>query len=148
MASIVVPCAECGAKSRIPDMKQHLGPKCGKCKSALELKDYVVPVELSDSTMDSFIKAEKLPVLVDFFSPTCGPCSTLAPVLKNMTRKYFKRIIICTADTSRNPGCSAYYKIKGVPTLMFFKAGSIVDQIEGLPDLSLLESKIQYYAGK
>lgn len=146
MASIVVLCPECGGKNRIPDTKQHLGPKCGKCKARLELKEHTVPVELSDADMDSFIKREKLPVLVDFFSPTCGPCSTLAPVLRNLTRKYYKKLLVCTVDTSRNPGCSAYYKIQGVPTLIFFKNGEILDQITGLPDVSLLESKMDYYS--
>jgi len=98
--------------------------------------------------MDTFIKAEKLPVLVDFFSPTCGPCGTLAPVLKKLTRKYFKRLVVCTVNTSHNPGCSAYYKIKGVPSLIFFKEGHIADQLEGLPDVSLLDSKMNYYASK
>jgi thioredoxin 2 len=148
MSNIVVPCSDCGAKSRIPDMKQHLSPKCGKCKAALEVKDHVVPVELTDGNMDGFIKAEKLPVLVDFFSPTCGPCSTLAPVLRNLTKKYYKKMIVSTVDTSRNPGCAAYYKIKGVPTLIFFNKGEILEQITGFPDVTLLESKMQYYSSK
>ncbi|MFT5698751.1 MAG: thioredoxin [Desulforhopalus sp.] len=147
MNSIVVSCSDCGTKSRIPDTKQHLLPKCGKCKARLPVKDFVVPVELSDGNMDGFIKGEKLPVLVDFFSPTCGPCATLAPVLRNFTKKYFNKVIVATVDTSKNPGCAAYYKIKGVPTLIFFKNGEVVDQITGLPEVAVLESKIKYYAG-
>ncbi len=146
MGSVIVACSECGVKSRVPDMKQHLGPKCGKCKSDLNLEESCVPVELTDSTMDAFIKGEKLPVLVDFFSPTCGPCSTLAPILGNLTRKYYRKVLVCTVDTSRNPGCAAFYKIKGVPTLLFFKNGEQLDQITGLPDVSLLDSKMQYYS--
>lgn len=144
--SIVVPCSKCRVKSRIPDMKQHLLPKCGNCKSLLQVKDFVVPVELSDTNMDSFIKNEKLPVLVDFFSPTCGPCSTLAPVLKTLAKKFFRKVVVATVDTSRNPGCAAFYQIKGVPTLIFFKNGEIVDQIMGLPEPSLLESKMDYFS--
>lgn len=146
MASVIVPCSQCGGKNRIPDIKQHHDPKCGKCKAAIELQGYAVPIELTDKNMDGFIKGESLAVLVDFFSPTCGPCSTLAPVLVNLTRKFFKKIVVCTVDTSKNPGCSAYYKIKGVPTLIFFRDGAIVDQITGLPDVSLLESKMDYYS--
>lgn len=148
MSAIIVVCSECGAKSRIPDIKQHLGPKCGKCKAALEIKEHVVPVELSDAIMDGFIKSEKLPVLVDFFSPTCGPCSTLAPVLRNLSKKHFGKMLVCTVDTSKNPGCAAYYKIKGVPTLVFFKNGEILEQITGLPDVNVLESKMQYFTSK
>lgn len=144
MSSIVVSCLECGAKNRIPDVKQHKLPQCGKCKVSLQVKEFVVPVELTDTNMDGFVKSEKLPVLVDFFSPTCGPCLTLAPVLKNLTKKFYKKVVVATVDTSKNPGCSAYYQIKSVPTLIFFKNGVVVDQITGLPGISLLESKLEY----
>jgi thioredoxin len=104
----------------------------------------VMPVELTDGNMDAYVKSSKLPVLVDFFSPTCGPCITLAPVLKTLAKKFHRKVVIATVDTSRSPGCSAFYQIKGVPTLIFFKNGDIIDQITGLPDLSLLESKLDY----
>jgi thioredoxin 2 len=148
MATVIVSCSACGGKNRIPDMKQHLHPKCGRCKAPLVIDRFVVPVELSDANMDSFVKSASLPVLVDFFSPTCGPCKTLAPVLRNLARKFHCKIIVATVDTSTNPGCSGFYKIKGVPTLMFFKDGAVVDQIVGLPEPAMLESKMEYFAGK
>lgn len=146
MGSIVVSCVECGAKNRVPDVKQHQLPQCGKCKAPLQVQESVVPVELTDGNMDGYVKNEKLPVLVDFFSPTCGPCTTLAPVLRKLTKTFYKKVIVATVDTSKNPGCAAFYKIKGVPTLIFFKNGTIVDQITGLPDVSLLESKLEYFS--
>ncbi|TKB09133.1 co-chaperone YbbN [Desulforhopalus sp. IMCC35007] len=148
MATIVISCAACGGKNRIPDTKQHLHPKCGKCKAPLVVDSFVVPVELFDANMDSFVKSASLPVLVDFFSPTCGPCKTLAPLLRNLAKKFHHKIIIATVDTSTNPGCSAFYKIRGVPTLIFFKNGTVVDQIVGLPEPAMLESKLVYFAKK
>ena len=146
MTSIVVSCSECGVKNRIPDVKQHQAPQCGKCKVPLQVKTFVVPVELSDGNMDGYVKSEKLPVLVDFYSPTCGPCTTLAPVLRTLAKKFHRKVVVATVDTSKNPGCTAFYKIKGVPTLMFFKNGKVVDQITGLPDVGLLESKLEYFS--
>lgn len=146
MSSIIVSCPECGTKSRVPDIKQHQHPRCGKCKTPLQIKEFVVPVELSDANMDDFLRGVNLPVLVDFFSPTCGPCRTLAPILQSLCKKFYTKIVIATVDTSKNPGCSAHYKIKGVPTLVFFKKGEIVDQITGLPEISFLESKLEYLA--
>jgi len=144
MGSIVVSCLECGTKNRIPDVRQHQLPQCGKCKVPLQVKEFVVPVELTDDNMDGYVKSSKLPVLVDFFSPTCGPCTTLAPVLKTLAKKFYRKVVVATVDTSHNPGCAAFHQIKGVPTLIFFKNGEIIDQITGLPDLSLLESKLDY----
>jgi len=146
MSNIVVSCPECKAKNRIPDVKQHQAPQCGKCKAPLLLKELVVPLELTDGNMDEYVQNEKLPVLVDFYSPTCGPCTTLAPVLRKLTKTFYRKVVVATVDTSKNPGCAAFYKIKGVPTLIFFKNGKIVDQITGLPDVSLLESKLEYFS--
>jgi thioredoxin-like negative regulator of GroEL len=54
--------------------------------------------------------------------------------------------IIGKVDTSRNPGCAAHYRIKGVPTLIFFKSGRVVEEIVGLPDKIQLRAKLDYYS--
>ena len=131
-------CNNCGTKNRIPADKQHLGPKCGKCKTAISLSTAAVPVELDDSTFTGFISRAAKPVMVDFFSPTCGPCRMLAPVIDTMARKFYGRVIIAKLDTSRNQMTAAQYRIKGVPTLLFFKNGKLVDQVTGaLPEQDL-----------
>jgi thioredoxin len=136
--SIVVACSNCGTKNRIPADKQHLGPKCGKCKAPLSLSAAAVPVELDDSTFSGFTSRASKPVLVDFFSPTCGPCKLLAPTIDTMARKFYGRVIIAKLDTSRNHITAAQYRIKGVPTLLFFKNGKLVDQVTGaLPEQEL-----------
>jgi thioredoxin 2 len=136
--SIVAACNNCGTKNRIPADKQHLGPKCGKCKTAISLSTAAVPVELDDSTFTGFISRAAKPVMVDFFSPTCGPCRMLAPVIDTMARKFYGRVIIAKLDTSRNQMTAAQYRIKGVPTLLFFKNGKLVDQVTGaLPEQDL-----------
>ena len=138
MNSIVIACNNCGTKNRIPADKQHLGPKCGSCKTAISLAGSAVPVELNDSDFQSFISQAAKPVMVDFFSPTCGPCRMLAPTIDTMARKFYGRIIIAKLDTSRNQTAASQYRIKGVPTLLFFKKGELTDQVTGaLPEQEL-----------
>jgi thioredoxin len=138
MNSIVVACNRCGTKNRIPADKQHLGPKCGSCKTTISLAGAAVPVELDDSTFTGFINQASKPVVVDFYSPTCGPCRMLAPVIDTMAGKFYGRLIIAKLDTSRHQITAAQYKIRGVPTLIFFKNGSPVDQVTGaLPEHEL-----------
>jgi thioredoxin 2 len=146
MQSIIVKCAACEAKNRISAAQQHLHPRCGKCKKSLDIQSHVVPVDLGDSSMDEFLQAANLPVLVDFFSPTCGPCASLAPLLDGLTRQFFGRIIVAKVDTGKNPGCSAHYQVRGVPTLIFFKKGRVVEQMVGLPDANHLKAKMEYFA--
>lgn len=139
MNSIVITCSNCGTKNRIPADKQHLGPKCGKCKTALAINGAAVPVELDDAAFPGFIGQASRPVMVDFFSPTCGPCRMLAPIIDRMAGKFYGRVIIAKLDTSRNQLTASYYRITGVPTLLFFKKGQLVDQVTGaLPEQEMV----------
>jgi len=143
MNSLIVKCKHCNTKNRIPTAKQHLGPKCGKCKNKLEMTDHAVPVELDDPTFNDFISQASLPTMVNFFSPTCGPCQTLAPAVERLAAKYFGRAIIAKLDTSRHPLAASRYGIRGVPTLLFFKGGQLRDQLTGAVPEQVLAQKIE-----
>ncbi|MCK5070751.1 MAG: thioredoxin [Desulfocapsa sp.] len=142
MNNIIISCPSCGTKNRIPAGKQHLSPKCGKCGNKISSPGQAVPVELTDSEFQSFISSSSLPVMVDFYSPTCGPCKAIAPVITNLARDYHGKFIIAKLDTSSNPGTAMHYKIRGVPSLLFFKNGQVVDQIVGAPPEPQLRQKL------
>lgn len=138
MNSIIVACPNCGTKNRIPAEKQHLGPKCASCKSGINLAGAAIPVELNDSVFAGFMSQASIPVMVDFFSPTCGPCRMLAPVIDRMAGKFYGRVIIAKLDTSQNQLTAGRFRIRGVPTLIFFKNGEVIDQVTGaLPEQEL-----------
>lgn len=142
MNNLIISCPSCGAKNRIPAGKQHLAPKCGKCRKQLDPRPQALSVELTDSEFQSFIAGSTLPVLVDFYSPTCGPCKAIAPVISKLAKEYLGKIIIAKLDTSSNPGTAMHYKIRGVPSLLFFKDGQVVDQIVGAPPEQQLRQKL------
>ena len=142
MNNIILVCPDCSAKNRIPAGKQHLTPKCGKCGAKLGTAAYAVPVELIDSEFQSFVKGASLPVMVDFYSPTCGPCQSIAPVIANLAKEYLGKVIIAKMNTSTNPGTAMHYQIRGVPSLFFFKKGEVVDQIVGAPPEAQLRQKL------
>ena len=138
MNSIIITCNSCGTKNKIPADKQHLGPKCGNCKNAISLAGAAVPVQLDDSSFQGLIRQASKPVMVDFFSPSCGPCRMLSPVIDAMARKFYGRVIIAKLDTSRYHMAASQYRIRGVPTLLLFKNGELVDQVTGaLPEQDL-----------
>ncbi|HID69591.1 MAG TPA: thioredoxin [Desulfobacterales bacterium] len=142
MNSLILTCQSCNTKNRIPADKQHLSPKCGKCGKPIDAGTSAVPVELTDSEFQSFVAGSSLPVMVDFYSPTCGPCKAIAPFISSLTKEYLGKVIIAKLDTSTNPGTSMHYKIRGVPSLLFFKNGHVVDQIVGAPPESQLRQKL------
>lgn len=142
MNAVIARCEECGTKNRIPEKKQHLKPRCGKCGGGVALTAVAVPVSLGDHDFQQFIQEAELPVMVDFFAPSCGPCQALAPIIREMARRYLGRVVIATLDTSRHAGTSARYQIRGVPSLLFFRDNSLVDQVVGAPEEASLVAQL------
>jgi len=139
MSAIIVTCSACGAKNRIPEKKQHLHPRCGKCAGPVNIGAAAVPVSLGDGDFQQFIRAAELPVMVDFFSAGCGPCQALAPIITKLAGRYLGKIIVAKLDTGAHPGTASHYRIRGVPTLMFFRAGELLDQVVGaVPEAELI----------
>ena len=141
MMDNIIVCPSCGAKNRIPAEKQHLTPKCGKCGARLSVAAGTV-LELSDQDFQQVVNNSTLPVLVDFYSPTCGPCHALAPVIEQLAGQYAGRALICKLDTSRHQMTPAQFQIRGVPTLIFFKNGQSVDQVVGAVPSQELEQRL------
>lgn len=138
MQQLVLPCPACGTRNNIPLAKQHLAPKCGRCKGPLDLSGQAQPVPLTDNDFAAFVASARLPLVVDFYSPSCGPCRMLAPAIDRLAARFWNRAIIAKLDTSRNPAAASRYQIRGVPTLLFFKEGRVVDQSVGaVPEAQL-----------
>ncbi len=148
MNMVIVQCDGCGIKNRIPENKQHLGPRCGKCGGRLDMHRFAVPVQLGDYDLQEFLISSRLPVMVDFYSPVCGPCRALAPLIDSLARRFVGELVIAKLDTSQNARSASLYDIRGVPTLVFFRGGKIVDQIVGAPAETLLVGKIKGLVGK
>lgn len=112
------------------------------------MRRFAVPVELGDHDLGDFLSSGRLPVVVDFYSPVCGPCRMLAPVIDTVTRRFFGEVLIAKVDTTRHARSATLYNIKGVPTLLFFRDGKVADRMVGVPSESLLIVKIKALAEK
>ena len=98
---------------------------------------------LTDSNFDlSVIKAEKL-VLVDFWAEWCGPCKRLAPTVDELATDYDGRMVTGKLNVDDNPGVAGRFSIRGIPTLLLFKGGLIVEQVVGLADKDSLKRLIE-----
>lgn len=96
-------------------------------------------------TSDNFesIKAEGLPVVIDFSATWCGPCQKIAPVIDQLAEEYAGRVNICKCDVDQNDELTAQYGIRNVPTIIFIdKEGNTVDRMVGAAPKKDFEEKI------
>ncbi len=88
-------------------------------------------VTFSDSTFDTDVLNAEVPVLVDFWAKWCGPCRMMAPTVDSIAEEYAGRVKVGKVDVDDNNGTAMRYNIRGIPTLLLFKGGKIVDQRVG-----------------
>lgn len=88
-------------------------------------------VELTDSTFDQDVLNADVPVLVDFWAEWCGPCRMIAPTVEAFADEYAGKVKVGKVDVDRNNATAARYNIRGIPTLLLFKGGRVVDQRVG-----------------
>ena len=88
-------------------------------------------VHTTDATFnDDVIKSEK-PVLLDFWAEWCGPCKMIAPILDELADEYRDRLKIAKLNIDENPHTPPKFGIRGIPTLILFKNGTVEAQKVG-----------------
>jgi thioredoxin 1 len=89
------------------------------------------PLEVTDETFEAEVLNSDKPVLVDFWAEWCGPCRMIAPSVKAIAEEYGDRLKVAKVDTDENPAVPGRYGIVGIPTLMLFKGGNVVERVTG-----------------
>ena len=96
---------------------------------------------LTDSNFEQAINAGK-PVLVDFWAEWCGPCRRLAPTVDELAGDYDGKMVVGKLNVDENPNVSGRFSIRGIPTLLLFQGGQVVEQVVGLADKASLKKVI------
>lgn len=87
--------------------------------------------EVSDGNFEAEVLKSQTPVLVDFWAPWCGPCKSIAPILEELASEYAGKIKVVKLNVDDNPKTPSGYNVRGIPNLVFFKGGEVVEQIVG-----------------
>ncbi len=98
---------------------------------------------VSDSEFTSQVLESNVPVLVDFWASWCGPCQIMGPVVDEIAGQYEGRVKILKLNVDENPLTPAKYEIRGIPTLIVFNKGEIVDRLIGAQPKSAVESLLK-----
>tara|TARA_Y100000766_G_C18679452_1_gene493998 strand:+ start:248 stop:568 length:321 start_codon:yes stop_codon:yes gene_type:complete len=95
---------------------------------------------IADSNFDEEIKNSKIPILVDFWAEWCGPCKQIGPILEDIGEAKKDKLKILKLNIDENPQTPQKFGVRGIPTLMLFKDGKLVDTKVGSLPKSMLES--------
>ncbi len=82
-------------------------------------------INVTDTTFEQDVLNSDIPVLIDYWAEWCGPCKMIAPILKDIANEYSGKIKVAKLNIDENPGTPAKFGVRGIPTLMIFKSGSI-----------------------
>ena len=100
------------------------------------------PRVLSDATFEQVVGAGELPVLVDFWAPWCGPCRVVGPVVDQLAREFAGRAVVAKLNVDENPRTAKRFGISGIPALLIFKRGQVVERLLGAQPAAVLRQAL------
>ncbi|MEA5115373.1 MAG: thioredoxin [Geobacteraceae bacterium] len=99
-------------------------------------------LDFGDSNFDTEVLQSPIPVLVDFWASWCAPCRSVAPIVDALAEAYEGKVKVGKVNVDENPAIPAKYGIRGIPTVMLFKEGKLIDQVVGAVPKTQLEALI------
>ncbi len=103
------------------------------------------PIHVTDAAFEKTVLQSKIPVIVDFWAPWCGPCQMVAPTLEKLAKEYSDKLLIAKVNTDENPEWATKFEVQGIPTMLFIAEGKVIHkQVGALPEPMLRDTVAQF----
>ncbi len=100
------------------------------------------PIHVTDADFDERILGSEQLAVIDFWADWCGPCHQMSPHIGFLAEEYAGRIVVAKLDVDENPTIPARYHILGIPTVIFFQNGEVVDRHTGVLTIDGLSERV------
>ena len=99
-------------------------------------------LDVTKNTFENEVLKNKLPVLVDFWAPWCGPCRIVGPALEKLSSEYANKLKLTKLNVDDNQELAAQFDVRGIPCMIIFNKGHELDRIIGAYPEADLRKKI------
>ena len=100
--------------------------------------------DVEEASFDALVvvRSHETPVLMDISAEWCAPCRRIAPTVEELATDYDGKIVVGKMNVDENPNTPFKFGIRGIPTLLLFKGGQVVEQVVGVTDKTTLKKAI------